>query len=124
MTFYAINVLADHWQYGSPYIDGGGGWGIFNGILGWQNSATYGSVLSYNFYWIVIIITFLTMRFYEVKGHWPMMKAKPLAPDTHHQDITESGAITNNNKADTVYNVQEDPARNVSDDSIEVKEKN
>ncbi|PNY29501.1 Plasma membrane iron permease [Tolypocladium capitatum] len=53
-----------------------GGWGIFNAIFGWTNSATYGSVISYNVYWIVVIIMFVAMRFRETKGHWPFIKAK------------------------------------------------
>ena len=57
-------------------MNGGGGWGIFNAILGWQNSATYGSVLSYNLYWLVIILAFLAMRFNERNGHWPLRKPK------------------------------------------------
>ncbi|KAJ3950700.1 high-affinity iron permease [Colletotrichum fioriniae] len=60
----------------SPELNGGGGWGIFNAVLGWTNSATYGSVISYNVYWIFVIGCFLLMRFHETKGHWPLMKAK------------------------------------------------
>jgi high-affinity iron transporter len=63
-------------KFGNPELNGGGGWGIFNAILGWQNSATYGSVISYNIYWIAVISGFLTMRYKEVKGHWPLLKAK------------------------------------------------
>jgi high-affinity iron transporter len=44
--------------------------------LGWQNSATYGSVLAYNFYWIAVIVAFLALGYNEKKGHWPLMKAK------------------------------------------------
>ncbi len=57
-------------------MNGGGGWGIFNAILGWQNSATYGSVISYNLYWIFVIFGFLAMRHREVRGYWPLMKVK------------------------------------------------
>ncbi|QLQ79480.1 hypothetical protein HG537_0C01270 [Torulaspora globosa] len=32
-----------------------GGWMILTAIFGWTNSATYGSVISYNAYWLVII---------------------------------------------------------------------
>jgi high-affinity Fe2+/Pb2+ permease len=63
-------------QFGNPELNGGGGWGIFNAILGWQNSATYGSVISYNVYWIVVMIGFAIMRYRESKGHLPFMKAK------------------------------------------------
>jgi high-affinity iron transporter len=57
-------------------LNGGGGWGIFNALFGWQNSATYGSVLAYNFYWIAVIVAFLALGYNEKKGHWPFMKAK------------------------------------------------
>jgi high-affinity iron transporter len=86
--------LSDHQQYGSPYIKGGGGWGILNGILGWQNSATYGSVISYNVYWISIIVLFLSMRYNEVRGHWPMMGGKKIAAETGPQDFVISGTAS------------------------------
>lgn len=60
-------------------LNGGGGWGIFNSLFGWQNSATYGSVLSYNFYWIAVIVGFLAMRCNERNGHWPLTKPKKAA---------------------------------------------
>ena len=39
-----------------------GGWGIFNSILGWTNSATIGSVVSYCIYWLAITLTLIYMR--------------------------------------------------------------
>lgn len=60
----------------SPVANGGSGWGFLQAVFGWTNSATYGSVISYNVYWLVVIAGFLTMRFHEVKGHWPLMKPK------------------------------------------------
>jgi high-affinity iron transporter len=75
--------------------NGGGGWGVFNAILGWTNSATYGSVISYNLYWIVVMIGFFSMRYQEVKGHWPLMKAKnrPEADTLSHQSESEISAV-------------------------------
>jgi high-affinity iron transporter len=62
-------------------VNGGGIWGIFNGILGWTNSATYGSVVSYNLYWAFVIASFIGLRFREVHGHWPLVKPKvPQSP--------------------------------------------
>jgi high-affinity iron transporter len=49
--------------------------GYFNAVLGWQNSATYGSVISYNVYRIAVM-GFLTMRYSKVRGHWPLIKPK------------------------------------------------
>lgn len=79
-------------KFGNPELNGGGGWGIFNAILGWQNSATYGSVISYNLYWIAVIAGFLAMRYKEIKGHWPLMKAKKQAPMEEEQPKTSIGS--------------------------------
>lgn len=65
-----------HVNYGNPELNGGGGWGIFNAIFGWQNSATYGSVISYNVYWMAVIVGFVVMRYKEVHGHLPFLKGK------------------------------------------------
>jgi high-affinity iron transporter len=74
----------------SPNINGGGGWGVFNSLFGWQNSATIGSVLAYCFYWLAVIVAFLAMMYNEKKGHWPLMKAKtasePKSSIVHHSD--------------------------------------
>ncbi|KAI6249129.1 High affinity iron permease ftrA [Erysiphe necator] len=71
---YDIDQSVWHINYASPYINGGGAWGVLNSLVGWQNSATYGSVISYNCYWVVIIIGFLLMRYNELHGHLPFRK--------------------------------------------------
>lgn len=71
-----LHCGTDQVQCCNPEINGGGGWGIFNSLLGWQNSATIGSVVSYNVYWIAVIAAFLAMGYREKKGHWPLTKAK------------------------------------------------
>jgi high-affinity iron transporter len=58
----------------SANINGGGGWGVFNALFGWTNSATYGSVLSYNLYWVAIMAGFAALRYKETRGHWPLLK--------------------------------------------------
>lgn len=89
----------------NPEIGGGGGWGIFNALLGWQNSATYGSVISYNVYWIAVIATFLAMGYNEKTGHWPLMKAKKTtnetASDTPKDSIAEGSEVAYPQKAAT-----------------------
>ena len=46
---------------------------IFNACLGWHSTATYGSILSYIGYWIVIALTLVYLKFKEgrqaVFGH-------------------------------------------------------
>ncbi|KAI1388945.1 iron permease FTR1 [Hypoxylon trugodes] len=79
---YDIDKSVWHVNCCSPELNGGeGGWGIFNAILGWTNSATYGSVISYNVYWIFVMASFGVLRYREVKGHWPFLKPKKSAAD-------------------------------------------
>ncbi|KAL8653493.1 MAG: hypothetical protein Q9210_002070 [Variospora velana] len=73
---YDIRQSVWHVNCCNPYINGGGGWGIFNAIFGWQNSATNGSVISYNLFWLVVILGFLAMGYKEKSGHWPLIKRK------------------------------------------------
>lgn len=89
---YNIHESVWHVNCCNAELNGGGGWGIFNAILGWENSATYGSVLSYNFYWLVVIVAFLCMRYYEKKGHWPFMKANTKAMDETSEDGVVDGS--------------------------------
>ncbi|KAK1778468.1 iron permease FTR1 family-domain-containing protein [Copromyces sp. CBS 386.78] len=73
---YDVDRSVWHVDCCSPAVNGGGGWGIFNAIFGWTNSATYGSVIAYNLYWLVVIVSFLVMRHREVNGKWPMILLK------------------------------------------------
>jgi high-affinity iron transporter len=49
---------------------------VFNSLFGWTNSATYGSVISYNIYWIFVVIMFIVLRYKETRGHYPLMKSR------------------------------------------------
>ncbi|KAI9721850.1 MAG: hypothetical protein M1812_002186 [Candelaria pacifica] len=93
---YDLRKSVWHVNCCSPDLNGGGGWGIFNSLFGWQNSATIGSVVSYNLYWVVVIIGFLTMRYSEKKGHWPFLKRNAAASkaedDSSSQEGTSIGA--------------------------------
>ena len=87
---YDIRKSVWHVNCCNPEINGGGGWGIFNSILGWTNSATYGSVVSYNLYWVAVVAAFLSMRFYEQNGRWPLMQAKTKNDDAFSMNKTPS----------------------------------
>ncbi|KAF2715782.1 plasma membrane iron permease [Pleomassaria siparia CBS 279.74] len=62
---YDIRKIVWHVNCCSPDDNGDGGWGVFNSLFGWQNSATYGSVISYNLYWLIVIVGFLYMGYKE-----------------------------------------------------------
>jgi high-affinity iron transporter len=84
----SYNILQSVWHVNgyNPEINASG-WGIANAILGWQNSATYGSVLSYNLYWIFVIVAFVSMRYKEQRGHWPLIKTKHDDESEHSSHI-------------------------------------
>ena len=73
---YDIAKSVWHVNCCNPETDNG--WDVFNALLGWQNSATYGSVISYNIYWLAVIVTLLLMLYEEKVGHLPFMKGVTL----------------------------------------------
>lgn len=48
-------------------------WMLVTAIFGWTNSATYGSVISYNVYWLIIISVFAALTFEERFGILPII---------------------------------------------------
>lgn len=48
-------------------------WMVATAIFGWTNSATYGSVISYNLYWIVVIAAFSSLVYEEKHGRLPVI---------------------------------------------------
>ncbi|TVY38678.1 Plasma membrane iron permease [Lachnellula occidentalis] len=103
---YDIRRSVWHVNFGNPELNGGGGWGIFNAILGWQNSATYGSVISYNIYWIAIITGFFVMRYKETTGHLPLLKAKKINASSDASSPSDSVIVRQDS-------VSKDPEKNV-----------
>jgi high-affinity iron transporter len=69
---YDIRETVWHVNCCNPETDNG--WDIFNAILGWQNSATYGSVISYNVYWLFIILCVGCLLYEERTGSLPLKK--------------------------------------------------
>lgn len=77
-------------------VNGGGGWGIFNALFGWQNSATNGSVISYNVYWIAIVVGFALLGYNEKAGHWPLVKPMKLSTRNDSETTSdEEGGMVN-----------------------------
>lgn len=69
---YNIHKSVWHVNCCNPETDEG--WDVFNSLLGWQNSATYGSVISYNCYWLFVIVMLGLMLYEEKHGHLPFVK--------------------------------------------------
>ncbi|KAJ5946828.1 hypothetical protein N7454_003667 [Penicillium verhagenii] len=70
---YDIRQSVWHVNCCNPEIGGGGGWGIFNALLGWTNSATYGSVIGYNLYWVCVMVGYSLMFYRERRGPLPVI---------------------------------------------------
>lgn len=111
---YNIRQSVWHVNCCSPTLNGGGGWGIFNAILGWTNSATYGSVLSYNLYWIGVSLTFLFMRYKERHGRLPTLRSI-LHPWSDHNEtrrtqksLADTASVPTSNEAIEIF-----PPKNV-----------
>ncbi|CAK7199991.1 high-affinity iron permease [Sporothrix eucalyptigena] len=50
------------------------GWDVFNALLGWENTGTYGSVISYNIYWLFIIVSVCFLLYEERTGWLPLAR--------------------------------------------------
>lgn len=70
-------------------------------MFGWQNSATIGSVVSYNLYWLVVIIGFVVMRFRETRGHWPLQKPRAGSLGSKGRSDSSSDEEANNRSEKT-----------------------
>ncbi|KIJ14568.1 hypothetical protein PAXINDRAFT_169718 [Paxillus involutus ATCC 200175] len=60
----SYNVQGNVWHL-NCCSSSSGSWSLFNAVLGWQNSATLGSVLSYVFYWLAAIVVLVYLKFKE-----------------------------------------------------------
>ncbi|KAK9896518.1 iron permease FTR1 [Cystobasidium minutum MCA 4210] len=63
---YSVHGNVWHLNCCSPEATTSGyGWSIFNAILGWNNNASIGTILSYVFYWLSVIAALIYMRWSE-----------------------------------------------------------
>ena len=79
-----------------------GGWMIFNALLGWSNTATYGSVASYLVFWVLIAGMLHVRSVFEKEGHvewlpvrWQLkyMRKRILVDQLFVQEVQEIGEI-------------------------------
>ncbi|KAI8981946.1 high-affinity iron permease [Mycotypha africana] len=64
---YKMTTAVWHVSWGDPEANTGetGGWQIFNSILGWNNTATIGTITGYCLYWILIAVILVYMHWRE-----------------------------------------------------------
>lgn len=71
----SYNIRETVWHVNCCNPERDNGWDVFNALLGWQNTATYGSVISYNVYWIFIMLAVSCMLYEERTGSLPLQKS-------------------------------------------------
>lgn len=95
-----------HLTYGNPEVGSpttNGGWQIFNSILGWNNTASIGSVLGYVFYWLFAMAVLLWMKWKEGRmtmpgrskraaGEQAAANSASQSQDGHPEDLTEKSS--------------------------------
>lgn len=69
----SYNIRQTVWHVNCCNAETDNGWDVFNAILGWQNTATYGSVISYNVYWLFLIFCVGAMLYEEKHGSLPLV---------------------------------------------------
>jgi hypothetical protein len=85
----------------NPEDTSNGGWGIFNAILGWQNSATIGSVVSYCVYWIFVTAALIVMRIDE--------RRVSVGQASLWRTMLRKGPKTKNNETENGVSIIEEP---------------
>ncbi|PYH89333.1 high-affinity iron transporter FtrA [Aspergillus ellipticus CBS 707.79] len=92
---YDIRQSVWHVNCCNPELGSGGGWGIFNALFGWTNSATYGSVLGYNLYWLCIITAYVCMWYNERYDYIPVISPcmRRIRPKKAASSSSSSGVV-------------------------------
>ncbi len=58
-------------------------------------------MVSYNIYWIAIMVGFAALRYKETRGHWPLLKAKANSASSSNSlsdepvDVEKSAVVEN-----------------------------
>ncbi|CAB4253694.1 similar to Saccharomyces cerevisiae YBR207W FTH1 Putative high affinity iron transporter involved in transport of intravacuolar stores of iron [Maudiozyma barnettii] len=72
----SYDIVRSIWHVNCCNGEKDGGWMILTAIFGWTNSATYGSVISYNIYWLVLIGALKLLIVEEQHGYIPFLPVK------------------------------------------------
>lgn len=95
-----------------------GGWMILTAIFGWTNSATYGSVISYNAYWLAIIAMIRLLKT-EEHGYVPylpiFLQKKRMIKRLR---IAEKSLLLKNSTPGTIPNMASSNPRASEDSSV------
>lgn len=94
---YNIHWTIWHVNHGNPEINTSGyGWQIFNAILGWNNTGTYATTLTYIFYWVAVSAALVYMRFKEEhpNSKWSNILSRKARKGSHASSGSEKGSFS------------------------------
>lgn len=105
---YKVTTAVWHVSWGDPEqnIASNGGYQIFNAILGWNNTATIGTITSYCLYWIMIALALVYMNWKEKRevveklNRGELEEDGDVALENAKQFITTDGIIIGKDSAD------------------------
>ncbi|ORX49057.1 high-affinity iron permease [Hesseltinella vesiculosa] len=114
---YKVTTAVWHTSWGNPEqsTSSNGGWQIFNAILGWNNTATIGTITSYCLYWLLIGAYLVYLHFKErrlaiakakrgqfqlVDADLPLEMAKAFVTDDGNVKVEANNAMDEKHKAD------------------------
>jgi len=97
---YSVHGVVWHLNCCNPEnkSSSGGGWAIFNAILGWTNNATIGTILAYVFYWLSIIAALVYMKWQEGRLTFFGLKS-----DAYYRRLERGVVDTQGTKGRTTY---------------------
>lgn len=82
---YNIRWAVWHVNYGNPEIKTEGyGWQIFNAVLGWNNTGSYGTTIGYCLYWVAVTLAIVYLRVRERRS-----SARSLADSDRESALNE-----------------------------------
>ncbi len=68
----SYNIRQTVWHINCCSAELDNGWDVFNALFGWENTGTYGSIISYNVYWLFIIVCVIALLYEERTGWLPL----------------------------------------------------
>ncbi|GAB5590383.1 high-affinity iron permease [Umbelopsis nana] len=91
---YKVTTAVWHVSWGNPELntDTNGGWQIFNAILGWNNTATIGTITSYCLYWVAVAFALVYLHFKEMRDERRTPAEDKVNPDAA---IEKAAAVMN-----------------------------
>ncbi|KAK0235438.1 iron permease FTR1 [Armillaria nabsnona] len=80
----------------------GQGWTVFNAIFGWSNNGSLGTILSYVFYWIAVIVSLVYLKWKEGRAKVLGVESAAGLRRRNRREAKQEDLITNEQKDEAV----------------------